>query len=458
MPNLTYGNFKVLNIQHSTLNIELKTEFIRSWKFDVECSMFRLLKLRRFGRLIKKGWDMRIILLSILFAGLPFFLGAQDQADANAPEQKTFSSAQLQQLVAPIALYPDSLLAQVLAASTYPVDIVEAARWVKHNPDLTQDDFKNEVKGKTWDPSVKGLVFFPQLLAKMNDNLDWTKDLGVAFISQQKDVMDTIQTMRAQAQSVGTLKTDSNQNVTTQEGAIQIQSANPDTVYVQDYVPSTAYGSSWTSDNSNGYYPEVIAAPAWPWGCYGGGWALGFNCAWRNGWIGYNNNYWNNNHFINPNKYGPNNLYDPNNQWRHDSANTRPLTQNTQQIARQLETENRVPQSFRGENNAASQELRQALNETPRGEDARAADAARGLQNAERDAGGFAGNYQHENYDHAFSGSRDAGLENAYSNRGYESRSFSSSGGYGGGGYHGGGGGYHGGGSHGGGHGGGGRR
>ncbi len=388
---------------------------------------------------------MRSILLSILFSGLPFFLGAQDQSDANAPEQKTFSSAQLQQLVAPIALYPDSLLAQVLAASTYPVDIVEAARWVKHNPDLNQDDLKNEIQNKTWDPSVKGLVFFPELLTKLNDNLDWTKDLGDAFLSQQKDVMDTIQTMRAQAQTVGTLQTDSNQNVTTQDGTIQIQSANPDTVYVQNYVPANAYGSSWTSDNSNGYYPEVIAAPAWPWGYYGGGWALCYGCAWRNGWIGYNNNYYNNHYYNNhgipsPDRRNPNVVYDPNNQWRHDSAKARPLTQNTQQIARQLETENRVPQSFKGENNAASRELRQALNETPRGEDSRLTEASRGLQNAERGEGGFAGNYQRENYDHAFSGSRDAGLENAYSDRGAESRSLSSGGGYHSGGYHGGGG------------------
>ena len=386
---------------------------------------------------------MKIFLLLILFAAVPFFMGAQDQPDAGVPAQKKYGSAQLEQLVAPVALYPDSLLAQVLAASTYPVDIVEAARWVKHNPDLTQDDFKNEVKNKNWDPSVKGLVFFPELLAKLNDNLDWTKDLGNAFLSQQKDVMDTIQTMRAKAQDVGTLKTDSNQNVTsTQDGDIQIQSANPDAVYVQNYVPSTAYGSSWTSDNLNGYYPEVIAVPAWPWGYYGGGWALGYNCAWRNGWIGYNNNYYNNHGIpFNPDRRNPNVVYDPNNQWRHDSANARPLTQNTQQIARQLETENRAPQNFRGEDNAASRELSQALNETPRGtETARADEALRSLQDAERGGGGPANNFSRENPDQAFSGSRDAGLENAYSDRGYQSRSTSGGGSYHGGGYHGGGG------------------
>ena len=393
---------------------------------------------------------MRIFLLSLLFAAVPFFLGAQDQQpDAGVPAQKKYSGAQLEQLVAPIALYPDSLLAQVLAASTYPVDIVEAARWVKHNPDLSQDDFKSEVQNKTWDSSVKGLVFFPQLLAKLNDDLDWTKDLGDAFLSQQKDVMDTVQAMRAKAQTAGTLQTDPNQNVTAaDDGSIQIQSANPDTVYVQNYQPSTAYGSSWTSDNSNGYYPEVIAAPAWPWGCYGGGWALGYYCAWGNrGWIGYNNNY-SNNHGIpfNPNRRNPNVVYDPNNQWRHDSGNTRPLTQNTEQIAKQLETERRVPQNFRGEDNAASGELRQALNETSRGGgDTRTAEASRDLQNAERGEGGLANNFSHENFDQAFGGTRDAGLENAYSNRGYKSRSFS-----GGGSYHGSGG-YHGGGGHGGG-------
>jgi len=374
-------------------------------------------------------------MLSVLFAAVPFFLGAQDQRPNANPEpaQKKYSSAQLQQLVAPIALYPDSLLAQVLAASTYPVDIVEAARWVKHNPELTQDDFKSEVRNKTWDPSVKGLVFFPQLLAKLNDSLDWTKDLGDAFLYQQKDVMDTVQAMRVKARDVGTLKTDSNQTVDlTQDGGIQVRSVNPDTVYVQDYVPSTAYGSSWTGDNVNGLYPEVIAAPAWPWGCYGGGWALGYNCFWTNhGWIGYNNNYYNN-HFINPNRYYANDL--ANRQWSHDDLRSRAVTPSTQQIARQLETEKRIPQDysqFKGYDERASSELRSAADNYAKAEPARYADAQRVLGNAARDEGS-----------HAFSGSRDGALEREYSERGYESCSNSSHypvGVYHGGGYHGGG-------------------
>lgn len=395
---------------------------------------------------------MRIFVLSILFAAAPLFLGAQDQqADpAAVPAQKKYGAAQLEQLVAPIALYPDSLVAQVLAASTYPVDIVEAARWVKHNPDLSQDDFKNEITNKSWDPSVKGLVFFPQLLAKMNDSLDWTTDLGNAFMSQQNDVMDTIQVMRAKAQTVGTLQTDANQNVTTaDDGSIQIQSANPDTVYVQNYVPSTAYGSSWTSDNSNGYYPDVIVAPAWPWGCYGGGWALGFNCLWTNhGWIAYNNNYWNNHYWnnhgipINPNWRNPNVVYDPKNpndlanrQWRHDETRARTMTPSTQQISNQLENERKVPQNynqFRGYDEHASSELRSAADNYARAEPARYADDQR-----------VAGNIAQDERAHAFSGSMDGEFERQSSDRGYESFNnashYSGGGSYRSGGYHGGG-------------------
>ncbi len=380
------------------------------------------------------------------------FLLAQDAAPAvpsqtAAPAQKKFSQAQLEQLVAPVALYPDGLLAQVLAASTYPVDIVEAARWIKHNPELSQDDIKNELQNKKWDVSVKGMVFFPQLLAKLNDNLDWTKDLGDAFLNQQKDVMDSIQAMRAKAKAAGTLKTDDKTKVTTDSNNnIQIDSADPDTVYVQNYVPSTSYGT-WNGGGS-WYYPDVIVAPAWPWPWYGGSWCIGFVFAWGNGWVVYNHNFWNNYHWINPWKYNSHNLYspEPNKQWRHDSANTRPITPQTQQIAKQLETEKLNFQNFKGGNDAAARELRQAvdgranaaeLKNVDRGlTEARQLGADRAFQNAGRGE-----------LDHAFSGARDGDLERQYGDRGYESRSFSSGySGYSGYHYHGGGGGFHGGG------------
>ncbi len=119
----------------------------------------------------------RIIAVLILFLISSRYLMAQDAqpAAAAAPAaepKKKFTQTQLEQLVAPIALYPDGLLAQVLVASTYPVDVVEAARWIKHNPELQPDDIKVEMQDKRWDPSVNGIAFFPQLLAKMNDNLD----------------------------------------------------------------------------------------------------------------------------------------------------------------------------------------------------------------------------------------------------------------------------------------------
>ncbi len=260
--------------------------------------------------------------------------------------------------------------------------------------------------------------------------------------------MDTVQIMRAKAKDAGTLKTDTNQNVGVQDGAIQIQSANPDTVYVQNYVPTTAYGA-WNGGGA-WYYPDVVVAPAWPWGWYGGAWSVGFFCAWGHGWVAYNNNFYNN-HFINPWQYNSHNLYDPKNpndlnrQWHHDQARTRPVTENTAQIAKQLETEKRTPQSFKGVDNAASRELRQAVDNPNTN---RIANADRELQNAERMNAerAMAGN---ENFNHAFSGSMDGNLEREYSDRGFNSRSTSgySSGysGYHSGGYHGSGG-FHGGG------------
>ncbi len=370
-----------------------------------------------------------------------------------APAEKKFGKDQLEQIVAPIALYPDNLLAQILAASTYPVDIVEAARWVKHNPDLSQDDKKEELQLKKWDPSVKGLVFFPQLLQKLNDNLDWTNDLGAAFLSQQKDVMDTIQEMRAKAKQNGNLNSSDKQSVTTNsDGSIQVQSTTPDTVYVQNYEPATAYGTSWAG---GGYYPAVIAAPAWPWGFYGAGWACGYWATWDHGWIGYNNNYYNswhnwnnwhnwennwhdwNNHYINPNKYGPHNLYDPknqdNHQWQHDTNRTRPVTPSTQQIARNLENEHLTPQNFRGNDQRAAENLRQGgFGENQRPETARN-EAVRG-EHTFNEAGRGEEGY------HPFSGSGDGNLERRFSDRGSESRGYSGYSGYHGS-YHGSGGG-----------------
>lgn len=170
----------------------------------------------------------------------------QPSGDAAAP----LSAEQLEQLLAPIALYPDSLLAQVLMASTYPLEVVSAARWAKANASLKGKALDAAVQQQTWDPSVKSLVAFPQVLAMMNDKLDWTQKLGDAFLAQQKDCMDAVQRLRAKAQAQGALTSSKEQVVKTKPASsgsssqvIVIEPAQPEVVYVPTYNPTVVYGS-----------------------------------------------------------------------------------------------------------------------------------------------------------------------------------------------------------------------
>jgi len=201
-----------------------------------------------------------------------------------ASGSQPFTAAQLDQLLAPIALYPDDLLAQTLMAASYPLEVVEAARWSKDNPSLKGAAALAAVKDKGWDVSVTSLVAFPQVLAMMNSQLDWTQKIGDAMIAQQSDVAASIQRLRAQAQAAGNLKTTAQQTVTQQPAsagapadtppAIVIQPANPDTVYVPAYNPNWAYGSWPYADYPPSYFPPTD----YGWGgYYGGGWVGGFS-------------------------------------------------------------------------------------------------------------------------------------------------------------------------------------
>src|SRR5688572_12971295 len=160
---------------------------------------------------------------------------------------KSFSQQELDQLVAPIALYPDSVMAQVLMASTYPLEVVIAERWVKANPGLKGKALEDALQGQRWDPSVKSLAAFPQVLTMMSDKLDWTQKLGDAFLAQQKDVMATAQALRAKAVAQGTLKDSNEQKVVTETQStttiIRIEPANPEVVYVPTYNPTVVYGA-----------------------------------------------------------------------------------------------------------------------------------------------------------------------------------------------------------------------
>jgi len=195
---------------------------------------------------------------------------------APAPAYAPQTPEQLQQLVAPIALYPDSLVAQVLAASTFPEQVVEADRWVQANPDLKGDALGKAVDQQPWDPSVKALAAFPSVLGNMDKNLSWTSSLGDAYYNQQQDVMNAIQVMRKRAEDAGNLKTTQQQVVTTQGSTVVIQPASPDVVYVPAYNPWLVYGGPigpWP-----GWYPYP--------GIWFGGPYLSFGLGFGIGWFG----------------------------------------------------------------------------------------------------------------------------------------------------------------------------
>ena len=177
-----------------------------------------------------------------LFEGALAAEQAQPQTAQQAPQGQTakdlFPAAQIEQLAAPIALYPDALLAQILMASTYPLDIVQAARWQEKNKGLQGEALEKAADKQSWDPSVKALVFFPSVLKYMNENLDWTQDLGDAVLGQRDDVMDAVQRLRREAEKAGTLKTTEQQRVETSGDTIIVQPADPKVVYVPSYNPS----------------------------------------------------------------------------------------------------------------------------------------------------------------------------------------------------------------------------
>ena len=161
---------------------------------------------------------------------------------------------ELQQLVAPIALYPDALVAQILAASTYPAEIVEADRWTQSHSNLQGDELAKEVDKQSWDPSVKALAQFPSVLENMDKNLSWTSSLGDAYANQQQDVTNAVQTLRQQAHNAGRLNSNEQEKVTTQGNTIVIEPAKPEVVYVPQYDPWLVYGAPILA--YPGWYPE----------------------------------------------------------------------------------------------------------------------------------------------------------------------------------------------------------
>ena len=194
----------------------------------------------------------------------------------------TIPNDQLDSLVAPIALYPDPLLAQTLAASTYPIEIMQLGQWIDKNKDLKDQALADAVAKQPWDPSVQAMAAFPEVASRMAANIQWTSDMGNAFLAQQGDVMDAVQRMRVKAESKGALKTSSEQTVERKasdgEEVIVIEQSNPSTVYVPSYDPAVVYGEPAYPYPSYSY-PGYIAGGAL---AFGGAVALG--AAWGNNW------------------------------------------------------------------------------------------------------------------------------------------------------------------------------
>ena len=183
------------------------------------------------------SWKYAVIGLVLICLALPAAIFAQEKP------AKTFKQEELDQLLAPIALHPDNVLTQLLIASTYPLEVVQADRWVKQNKGLKGDALKAALEKQPWDNSVKSLAPFPDVLTMMSEKLDWTQKLGDAFLAQQKDVMDTVQKLRGKAAETGNLKSTSEQEVKKEADVIIIQSSNPQVVYVPTYNPTVVYGT-----------------------------------------------------------------------------------------------------------------------------------------------------------------------------------------------------------------------
>jgi hypothetical protein len=233
----------------------------------------------------------------------------QEPKAAPAAETRKLPDEQLDSLVAPIALYPDPLLAQVLAASTYPLEIIQLQQWMQKHKDLKDKALTDAVMKQNWDPSVQAMAVLPEVVKRLADDIQWTAELGNAVLAQQSDVMDAVQRMRKKAQDKGNLKSTENQKVETQvvesKSVIVVQPAQPDVIYVPSYDPVVVYGAAYYP------YPPIYYPPPgyYAWGMavsfgvgmmMGAAWGGGWGCGWGHNDININRN----NNFVNNGNLG----------------------------------------------------------------------------------------------------------------------------------------------------------
>jgi Protein of unknown function (DUF3300)/Chaperone of endosialidase len=279
----------------------------------------------------------KVIFISLVAFFAMLIVVSPVRAQEPSPATTPLPAAEIEQLVAPVALYPDDLLSQVLMASTYPLEIVEAARWVSQNPNVTGKALEDAMQKQTWDPSVKALTAVPQTLQMMSDQIKWTQDLGNAFLAQQTDVLDAVQRLRARADKAGNLNSTPQQTVrrVNRPGGVsaaggapamayEIAPAIPDEYFVPIYDPTIVYGV-WPYDD---YLPFYWYPPGW-----GGGW-YGFGAGFFAGaaiWGGIN--WWNRNVHVDHHRYNQFNRTNiSNGNWSHNVDHRRGVGYNNSQL------------------------------------------------------------------------------------------------------------------------------
>jgi uncharacterized protein DUF3300 len=216
-----------------------------------------------------------VLACSIAASTLPVFAQAPPASDMPVQAAQP-TPGELQRLVAPIALYPDALVAQILAAATYPDQVMAADRWLQQQAGLADDQLASQVETEDWDPSVKALTTFPAVLINMDRNLTWTSSLGDAYVNQEQDVMKAIQVLRQRAQQAGNLQSTSHQSVSAKRKTITIDPASTDVVYLPQYNPWLVYGA------------PIVGWPNWYWypGLYWDGPGIGLGLSYGTGFLG----------------------------------------------------------------------------------------------------------------------------------------------------------------------------
>ncbi|WP_322030114.1 DUF3300 domain-containing protein [Paraburkholderia sp. J76] len=363
-------------------------------------------------------------LVCATLAGAPLFVGPAGPTAALAQNAAHLSNQQLDSLTAPIALYPDALLAQVLMAATFPQDVAAAAAWSKANPNLKGDDAVKAVASEPWDPSVQSLVAFPQVLATMASKPDWVQQIGNAFLAQSNDVMDSVQRLRVQAQKAGNLKSNEQQKVVVQPASststtqtIVIEPANPQVVYVPTYNPTVVYGA-WPYPA----YPPVYMPPPPGYAIatgFVGGLAFGAGVAVANSlWGGFN---WDNHDVnVNVNRYNNinvNNRINTNNataNWNRNANVERRQNYNNANL-------NGQRNQYRGYDQSRTQAMQTLQNRTGQNMSGNAQQRVQGIQEGGRpnaNGGGPNGNRGNELNNRGQNGVQNANRSNELNNRG----------------------------------------